>query len=54
MTAVRSRTINQQPALFLQYAVWALASTLSPKYKSQGMSFYNRGRELIQIEEAGV
>lgn len=54
LAACMDSSVNRQPALFLRYAVWALACTLSDKYRSHEIEFYRRGRKYIQLDEMRV
>lgn len=42
---------NQQPPIYLQYAIWALAALVSPKYESQGDIFYERAHRYADAAE---
>ena len=45
---------NQQPPIYLQYAIWALAALVSPKYESQGDIFYERAHRYADAAELMV
>ncbi|KAK9368339.1 fungal-specific transcription factor domain-containing protein [Lipomyces kononenkoae] len=39
---------NLQPPLYLRYAVWTLAASMSPKYRPYAAVFYNRTRKYLE------
>ncbi|KAH8896001.1 binuclear zinc transcription factor [Thozetella sp. PMI_491] len=45
------RPPHMQPPLCLQYAILALAATLSPKHKDLALPFYHRSRNYLQYDE---